>query len=135
MYIETKKLIAKFSFINTVITCGIIFLCGTLTASQKTAYNIYLREYSVMTMSNTSDSIDVNLDGKSYCLALPEKSDVDRALRYLKLTPLATGVYFAQNLYNSQFTIAGYSSIADKSHPSGSVVTEAERKIFTVRGM
>ena len=97
MYIETKKLIAKFSFTNTVIACLIIFLCGTLTASQKTAYNIYLREYSVMTMKNSAQSIDLNLDGKSYCLNLPQKSDAERFMRYMKLTPLATAIYLAEN--------------------------------------
>ncbi len=100
MYIETKKMLAKFCFVNVVIACLIIFLCGTLTASQKTAYNIYLREYSVMSMKNSSESLSMSLDGKSFSLNLPEKAETEKIRRFLKLTPLASAVYFAENLFN-----------------------------------
>ena len=70
---EIRKLFAEFCFANTVIICAVAFFCGTLTASEKTAYNIYLREYSVLSMVNTSQSISMDVDGKGFYVALPEK--------------------------------------------------------------
>lgn len=98
MFQETKKLLTKFCFINTVIICTVTFFCGTLTASEKTAYNIYLREYSVLSMVNTSKSINMDVDGKSFTVNLPPKDKLDKLRRYLKLTPFATAVYFGEML-------------------------------------
>ncbi len=92
MYKEAKKLFSSFCFINTVIACVIIFLCGTLTASQKTAYNIWLREYSLLTVAGTPQRVDMKLDGKTVSLDLPDSSETERLRRYLKLTPLASAV-------------------------------------------
>ncbi|MBR3815273.1 MAG: hypothetical protein IKJ27_00955 [Clostridia bacterium] len=95
---ETKRLLTVFCFVNTVIICAVAFFCGTLTASEKTAYNIYLREYSVLSMINTSESINMDVNGKSLTVNLPPKDKLDKLRRYLKLTPFATVVYFGEML-------------------------------------
>lgn len=96
MYKETKRMLAQFCFVNTVISCVIIFLCGTLTASQKTAYNIYLREYSVLTLAGTSESVNMNLDGEVITFNLPDEKKRQTLRRYLKLTPFASAVYLSE---------------------------------------
>lgn len=96
MYKEAKKQLAYFCFANTVIACVIIFLCGTLTASQKTAYNIYLREYSLVTVAASSSSVNMELDGKTVTLSLPDEEKRDTLRRFLKLTPLASVVYLGE---------------------------------------
>lgn len=95
---ETKKLLTKFCFANTVIICAVAFFCGTLIASEKTAYNIYLREYSVLSMVNTFQSINMDVDGKSINIKLPSKEKLDKLCRYLKLTPFATAVYLIETV-------------------------------------
>jgi hypothetical protein len=96
MYKESKKQVAYFCFVNTVIACVIIFLCGTLTASQKTAYNIYLREYSLLTVAASSSSVNMELDGKTVALNFPDEEKRERLRRYLKLTPIASFVYLGE---------------------------------------
>ena len=100
MYKEAKKQLATFCFVNTVIACVIIFLCGTLTASQKTAYNIYLREYSVLTLAGNSERVDMNIDGDSVTVELPDREKKEKLRRYLKLTPLASAVFLGEALEN-----------------------------------
>ena len=100
MYKEAKKQLAAFCFVNTVIACVIIFLCGTLTASQKTAYNIYLREYSVLTLAGNSERVDMNIDGDSVTVELPDGEKKEKLRRYLKLTPLAPLVFLAETVAN-----------------------------------
>lgn len=100
MYKETKRMLAQFCFVNTVIACVIIFLCGTLTASQKTAYNIYLREYSVLTLAGTPQKVDMRLDGNTVTFNIPDKEKRERLRRYLKLTPLASAVFLGEALEN-----------------------------------
>ena len=98
MYKEAKKQLAYFCFANTVIACVIIFLCGTLTASQKTAYNIWLREYSLLTVAGNSQQVNMRLDDKTVTLALPDSENVRKILRRMKLTPLASAVYLAETV-------------------------------------
>ena len=100
MYKESKKQVAYFCFVNTVIACVIIFLCGTLTASQKTAYNIYLREYSLVTVAASSSSVNMELDGKTVALNFPDEEKRERLRRYLKLTPIASVVFLAESVEN-----------------------------------
>ena len=98
MYKETKRMLAQFCFVNTVIACVIIFLCGTLTASQKTAYNIYLREYSVLTLASTSQRVNMNVDDKTVTLNFPDGEKREMLWRYLKLTPLASLVFLGETV-------------------------------------
>ena len=98
MYKEVKKQLATFCFANTVIACVITFLCGTLTASQKTAYNIWLREYSLLTVAGNSRQVNMRLDDKTVTLALPDGESTRKILRYMKLTPFASVVYLAETL-------------------------------------
>lgn len=95
---ETKRLLTVFFFVNTVIICAVAFFCGTLTASERTAYNIYLRDYSVMSMVSSSQNIQMEVDGRSFTLALPSEEKADKFRRYMKLTPFATAVYFGEML-------------------------------------
>lgn len=89
MFGELKRLFKRYFFICTVIGCTVMFFCGTLTAEQKTAYNIYLREYAVMSMANTSRSINMSIGEKSLSVALPDENQRERLKKYLKLTPLS----------------------------------------------
>lgn len=100
MYKEAKKQLTSFCFVNTVIACVIIFLCGTLTASQKTAYNIWLREYSLLTVAGTAQRVDMKLDEKTVTLNLPEKEKTEKLRRYLKLTPLASAIFLGETVEN-----------------------------------
>lgn len=93
---QIKAVVRKYIFATTVLVCGIIFSCGTLTASQKTAYNIYLKEYSVMTLTNTSERVGLDIDGEGYFLPLPDEEGSGQLKKLLKLTPLAPFVYLAQ---------------------------------------
>ena len=100
MYKEARRQVAYFCFANTVIACVIIFLCGTLTASQKTAYNIYLREYSLLTVAASSSRVNMELDGKTVALNFPDEEKREGLRRYLKLTPLASAVFLAESVVN-----------------------------------
>ena len=91
-----KEIMRKYIFLTTVIGCAVIFCCGTLTARQKTAYNIWLEKYSVMSMTNTSRSVDVSIDGKAYSLPLPDKIKKEGIADILKLTPLAPAVFLVE---------------------------------------
>ena len=84
-----RSLFRKYCLSTTVIGCIILFFCGTLTASQKTAYNIYLKKYSVMSMTNTSQSVNLKIDGESWSLSLPDKEKAAQTVRLMKFTPLA----------------------------------------------
>ncbi len=98
MYKQAKALFRKYCFITTVIGCAVMFCCGTLTASQKTAYNIYLKKYSVMSMTNTSQRVGINIDGEDYSLTLPDKERAEEVKRLLKFTPLAPFVFLIETL-------------------------------------
>ncbi len=95
---EAKRQLALFCFTNTVIACCIIFLCGTLTASQKTAYNIYLREYSTLTLAGTPQGLDMRLDERTIAFSLPDEQQREKLRRYLKLTPLASVVFLGETV-------------------------------------
>lgn len=100
MYKEAKKQLAYFCFANTVIACVIIFLCGTLTASQKTAYNIWLREYSLLTVAGTPSRVNMELDGKEVTLNFPDEEKREGFRRLLKLTPFASAVFLTESIIN-----------------------------------
>ena len=100
MYKEVRKQLATFCFVNTVIACVIIFMCGTLTASQKTAYNIYLKEYSVLTLAGNSERVDMKLDGDLVTVELPDREKKEKLKRYLRLTPLAPLIFLAETVAN-----------------------------------
>ena len=96
MPIQFREIIRKYCFTTTVIGCAVIFCCGTLTAKQKTAYNIRLEKYSVMSMSNTSRSVDVTIDGKDFSLPYHDKIKKEGIAALLKLTPLAPAVFLIE---------------------------------------
>lgn len=100
IYRQSRQLLRRYCFFTTVTACAVIFCCGTLTVSQKTAYNIYLKKYSVMSMSGTSQKMNINIDSRNYPLALPDREILQEINALLKFTPLAPFVYLAETATN-----------------------------------
>ena len=90
--------LAKYCFYNTAIACVIIFFCGTFTASQKTAYNISLKQYPVMNVVSSYNSLSVDVGGSCYELSLPGYGERKQLLRFMKLTPFASAVLFFESV-------------------------------------
>ncbi len=98
IYKQIRPLLRRYCFNVTVIACAVTFCCGTVTVSQKTAYNIYLKKYSVMSMTNTSQKISLSIDSHPYSLMLPDKEKTEHIKRLMKFTPLAPFVYILEVL-------------------------------------
>ena len=98
MFKEMKILLRKYCFVSTVIGCVVIFCCGTLTASQKTAYNIYLKKYAELSIAATSRKVGVSIDEREYTLALPDEEKLYKLGGLLKFTPLAPFVFVVEQL-------------------------------------
>ncbi len=97
MYKEMKNLIGQFLFFSVVIACVVLFFCGSITAAQRTAYNAYLREYAVLSMSNQGEKVKMEGLSKEISFTVPEKAQVEKYFRYMKLTPLASVVFFFES--------------------------------------
>lgn len=89
----TKKLVGKFFFTNAVIFCLVVFFCGSVTVSQRTAYNIYLKEYAVLSMVSEGEKVKMEGLSREISFSLPQKEELEKLGRYLKLTPLASTVF------------------------------------------
>ncbi len=95
---EMKRLIGKFFFTNAVISCVILFFCGSITAAQRTAYNTYLKEYAVLSMVSSGQQLKMEGLSKDISFTLPEKTQIRSLVRFMKLTPFASVIFFGESL-------------------------------------
>lgn len=95
---EMKNLLGKFFFTNVVISCLILFLCGSITAAQRTAYNTYLKNYAVVSMKSEGKKVKMEGFSKEIYFTHPEKTKLEKLKRYLKITPFASLVYFVESI-------------------------------------
>lgn len=91
-----KALLGKFLFTNAVIACALLLFCGAATVSQRTAYNIYLKEYAVLSMVNEGRAVKMQGLPGELTFFLPEKNQLADVGKYLKFTPFATTVFFLE---------------------------------------
>ncbi|MBQ8503293.1 MAG: hypothetical protein IJ491_03335 [Clostridia bacterium] len=94
---EMKRLFGKFFFVNVIIACMILFCCGCITAKQRTSYNAYLREYAVLSMKSEGERVKMEGLSREIAFTLPQKQEIEKLGRYLKLTPLASTVFFIES--------------------------------------
>lgn len=93
---EMKKLLGKFFFVNVVISCMILLSSGSITAAQRTAYNAYLREYAVLSMNSEGEKVKMQGLSRDISFTVPEKGEIEKFGRYLKLTPFASVVFLLE---------------------------------------
>ena len=98
MYKEMKKIFCKFWFTNLVICCVLIFFVGTLTAKQKSEYNISYQQYAVMSMKTNSEKLEMSVDNKTISIEFKDLAIAEKAEKYTLCTPFYCVVYFIQNL-------------------------------------
>ncbi len=98
MNAEMKRILGKFIFTNAVIACVILFFCGSITAAQRTAYNAYLKEYAVLSMVNRGQQVEMEGFSREISFTLPQKAQMQKLVRCMKLTPLASVIFFGESL-------------------------------------
>ena len=54
---EMKRLIGRFLFANAVIACMLVLFCGSVTVAERTAYNVYLKEYAVFSVASRGQKL------------------------------------------------------------------------------
>lgn len=98
---EMKRMFSKFIFMNTAIACALLFFCGSITVSERTAYNTYLRQYAVLSMKSEGEKVELQGLKENITFTLPEKEEIEKFGRYMKLTPLASAVFFCESVYDT----------------------------------
>lgn len=103
---EMKRLLRGFFLSCAVISCCLLLFCGSVTAAQRTAYNTYLKEYAVLSMVNQGEKVKMKGFSEEVVLDFPSKAETEKVKRYLKLTPLASLVFFYESAVNLAQEIA-----------------------------
>ena len=95
---EMKRVTEKYFFTVGVISCIILLFCGCITASQRSAYNAYLTEYSVISMKSEGEKLKMQGLEKDIIFPMPEKEQTEKLRRYMRFSPLASVVFFGECL-------------------------------------
>ena len=96
---EMKKLLSRFLFTSVIICCLGLLASGSITASQKSAKNIFDRVYAVMSMKSSSDKLEINMGEEKFTLNINIADKIKRYEDYIILTPLASVYYFGKSAY------------------------------------
>ena len=95
---EMKKLLSGFLFVSVLICCLGLLASGSITASQKSAKNTFDKAYTVMSIKNSGDSVEINMGEKNFSFDINIKDKLKRYEDYILLTPLASVYYLGINL-------------------------------------
>ena len=90
---EIKNLVRRFLFVSGIIGCVLLFFCASITAKQRTEYNMYLSSYSVVTLKNQNKKLDMRVDRRQYSFDYSFLQNARQYEQYLAFSHLGSGYY------------------------------------------
>lgn len=95
-----KKLLSRFLFTSVIICCFGLLASGGITASQKSAKNTFDKAYTVMSINNTGNSIEIQIGEEKYGIKTRLTDKIKEYEDYILLTPLSGVYYFGRCIRN-----------------------------------
>lgn len=97
---EMKKLISRFLFASVFISCLTLFFAGSITAKQRSEYNSYRTQYTLLTIKTQDSQIDLSLDEKNYTLDLSGFKSLKKYENLIYLTPISPLFFCFECVFN-----------------------------------
>ena len=95
---EMKKIMGKFCFVSVVICCITAFCVGTVTAKQRSDYNIFYKQYPVFSMKTTEKKIEMTIDERKITFDIEKLKIPKQYERFIYYTPLSCIAFFIQSV-------------------------------------
>ena len=95
---EIKILMKKFIFVTVVIFCVLTVTGGALTVKQRTEYNMYLKDYSVVSVSSGAQGVNIRLNENSYSFNTEPVFTLIKRGNYAAFSPLGSPYYLFKTL-------------------------------------
>ena len=95
---EMKKILGKFCFISVIICCITAFCIGTVTAKQRSDYNIFYKQYPVFSMKTTEERIEMTIDERKISFDIKKLKTPKEYSKYIYYTPLSCIAFFIQSV-------------------------------------
>ena len=93
-----KKAIRKFILTNSIILCLSLIILGAVTVKQRSDYNMYRSDYTVLSLNKKDDNITLNVNGKQRAeFDFSPLSRLESKKKYLKYTPFGSAYYFIES--------------------------------------
>ena len=96
---EIRKILSEYMLTSVVITCLLCLCAGAVTAKQRNEYNSYFTPYAVMSVKTAGESVNINVDDRSYSLDLGKIKELNQYRKYLYFTPFSCTVFFFESIY------------------------------------
>lgn len=97
---EMKGLISRFLFVSVIISCLTLFFAGAITTKQRSEYNSYRTQYTVLSLKAQDTQINLSVDEKNYCFDLSMFKQLKKYENIIYLTPASSVVFFCQCIFN-----------------------------------
>ena len=95
---EIKNLMKKFVFVTVIICCVLTVAGGVLVVKQRTEYNMYLKDYSVVSISSREGKVDIRVNRDKYSFNTEPIFDAVKQGDYALFSPLGSSYYLFKTL-------------------------------------
>jgi hypothetical protein len=83
---------------TVLIFCALLLLSGSITVKQRTEYNMYLKDYSVVSVSSGSDSVNIKFNEKNYSINTEPFYTAIKQRDYAAFSPFGSSYYLFKTL-------------------------------------
>lgn len=97
---EMKGLISRFLFVSVIISCLTLFCAGAIITKQRSEYNSYRTQYTVLSLKAQDTQINLSVDEKNYCFDLSIFKQLKKYENIMYLTPVSPIVFFCQCIFD-----------------------------------